>query len=55
MPVPERLVTTITKLEFIEMRDETWMREEEDSKLLAWPRICSAPVTAILQLSGTVV
>ena len=52
MPVPERLITTITKLEFIEMRElmpETWMREEEESKLLAWPRICSAPVTAILQ------
>ena len=52
LPVPEKLVTKITNLEFVEMRElmpETWLREEEDSKLMAWPRRRPAPVTDILQ------
>ena len=52
LPVPEKLVIKITRLEFVEMQElmpDTWLREEEGPKLLAWPRRRSAPVTNILQ------
>jgi hypothetical protein len=54
LPVPDKLVQKIVKLEFVEMRDlmpETWLLEEEESKktTLSLPHRRSAPVTDILQ------
>lgn len=53
LPVPDKLVQKIVRLEFIEMRDlmpETWLREEDASNTtLSWPRRRLTPVTDILQ------
>ena len=53
LPVPDKLVQKIVKLEFVEMRDlmpESWMREEEEASkpILTMPRRRLAPVTDIL-------
>jgi hypothetical protein len=53
LPVLDKLVQKILKLEFIEMRDlvpDSWMREEAAASkpILTMPRRKSAPVTDIL-------
>ena len=53
LPVPDKLVQKILKLEFVEMRDlmpESWMREEEEATkpILTMPRRKLAPVTDVL-------
>lgn len=53
LPIPEKLVNKIVKLEFIEMHEllpEFWLRDEEESKtLLGLPRRKKAPTTNIFQ------
>ena len=54
LPVPEKLVQKILRLEFVEMRElmpETWLREEEEltKNTIVWPKCHTAPVTDILQ------
>ena len=51
LPVPEKLVQKIIRLEFGELMPETWLQEEEESSrhTITWPKHRSAPVTNILQ------
>jgi hypothetical protein len=53
LPVPDKLVQKIVRLEYVEMRElmpETWLKDEEEGKhTLSWPKRRAAPVTDILQ------
>ena len=53
LPVPDKLVQKIVRLEYIEMRElmpETWLKEEDEGKqTLSWPKRRTTPVTDILQ------
>ena len=67
LPVPEKLVQKITKLEFVEMRDlipETWLLDEEECKkataIPALMSVCpssrySTMATMLCGLGGSVI